>query len=196
MDGSYSSGSVGGVLQFSPLEVRLNLHSLEGLSLHPLYRVSPSNYISALYLYRWTPHHASTSSQAAVRLWRMSGTLKYFLADLEGFFNINSRVFVVAIAALFGVPKILFVSCSSDILTCAPRPISEYDAAESKNAVVLVGLGGLVHPVLSSSLRILKVLKTRFFPAGATYHLPFGALPKPVLPVLPPIVFCLVASFM
>ena len=81
----------------------------------------------------------------------MSGTLNAFLADLGSFFNINSRVSVVAIAALFGVPRILFVSCSSDILTCAPRPISEYDAAESKKAVVLVGLGGLIQLGRSSS---------------------------------------------
>ena len=68
------------------------------------------------------------------------------LAALGTFFNSNSRVSIVTIAALFGVPRILFVSCSYDILTCAPRPISEYDAAESKKAVVLVGLGGLVQP--------------------------------------------------
>ena len=74
----------------------------------------------------------------------MSGTLKVFLAALGSFFNINSKVSVVTIAAFFGVPRILFVSYSSANLTCAPRPMSEYDAAESKNAVVIVGLGGLV----------------------------------------------------
>ena len=126
----------------------------------------------------------------------MSGILKAFLTALGSFFNIDSRVSVVTIAALFGVPRILFVSCSSDILTCAPRPISDYDAAESKKAVVIVGLGGLVQPGRSSSLRILKVLKTRLFPAGAPCHFPFGALPKPAFAVLPPMVFCLVASFM
>ena len=119
-----------------------------------------------------------------------------FLADLGFFFNINSRVSVVTIAALFGVPRILFVSCSSDILTCDTRPISEYNAAESKKDVVLVGLGGLVKPGRLSSLRIIKVLKTRLFPAGAPCHFPFGALPKPAFAMLPPIVFCLVASFM
>ena len=108
----------------------------------------------------------------------MSGTLKFFLAALGVFFNINSRVYVVTIAALFGLPRILFVSCSSDILTCVPRPISEYDATESKNAVVVLGLGGLVQLGSSSSLRILKVLKTRLFPAGAPCHFPFGAFPK------------------
>ena len=127
------------MLHFSPLEVRLNLHSLEGLSLYPQERVSPSNSISALCLYRWTPHPASTISQAGIRLWGMSGTLKAVLAALGSFFNINARVSDVTIAALFGVPRILFVSCSSAFLTCAPRPISGYDADESKKAVVLVG---------------------------------------------------------
>ena len=88
------------------------------------------------------------------------------------------------------------VFCCSCILMCAPRPIQEYDAAESKNAVVLVGLGGLVQPGCSLSLRILKVLKTRLLPAGAPCHFPFGAFLKPVFAVLPPIVFCLVASFL
>ena len=106
------------MLQFSPLEVRLNLHSLEGFSLHPRYRVSPSNSISALFLYRWTPHPASTSLQSAIRLWGVSGTLNAFLADLGSFFNGKSRVSVATIAALFGVPRILFVSCVSDTLTC------------------------------------------------------------------------------
>ena len=112
------------------------------------------------------------------------------------FFNLNSRVSVVTIAALFGVPRILFVSYSSDFLTCAPRPISEYNASGSNKAVVLVGLSGLVHPGHLSSLRILKVLKTRLFHAGAPCHFPFGAFPKPAFAVLPPIVFYLLASFM
>ena len=93
---------MGGVLHFSPLEVRLNLHSLEGLSLHPRYRVSPSKSISALCLYRWTPNPALTSSQAVIRLWGMYGTLNAFLAALGSFFNINSRVSVVRISALLG----------------------------------------------------------------------------------------------
>ena len=74
----------------------------------------------------------------------MSGSLNAFLASLGGFFNSNSRVYVVTIAALFGVPRILFVSCVSDILTCAPRPISEYEAAEYKKALVLVVLWGFI----------------------------------------------------
>ena len=36
----------------------------------------------------------------------MSGTLNAFLAALGSFFNSNSRVSVVKIAALFGVPRI------------------------------------------------------------------------------------------
>ena len=80
----------------------------------------------------------------------MSGTLNAFLAALGSFFKSNLRVSVVTIEDLFGVPRILFVYWVSDILTCAPRPMSEYDAAESKNAVVLVVLRGLVQPGCSS----------------------------------------------
>ena len=83
------------MLGFSPLGVRLNLNCLEVLSLHPRYRVSLSNSISALCLYRLTHVlHQLTH--------RMSGTLKAFLAALGSFFNINSRVYVVTIAALVG----------------------------------------------------------------------------------------------
>ena len=88
----------------------------------------------------------------------MSGTLNTFLAALGSFFKNNSRVYVATIDALFGVPRILFVSFSLDILMCAPRPISDYDAAESNKAVLLVGLRELVHQGRLSSLRILKVL--------------------------------------
>ena len=64
----------------------------------------------------------------------MSVTLNSFLAALGSFFKSYLRVSVVTIASLFGVPRILFVSCVSDILTCAPHPIIEYDSAESKKA--------------------------------------------------------------
>ena len=72
----------------------------------------------------------------------MSGTLNSFLAASGSLFKSNSRVSVVTIAALFGMPRVLFVSWVSDILTCDPRPIIEYEAAESKKAVVLVLFGG------------------------------------------------------
>ena len=52
----------------------------------------------------------------------MSGTVKAFLAALGSLFYIISRVSVVTIAALVGVPSILFVSCSLDIFTCARVP--------------------------------------------------------------------------
>ena len=55
----------------------------------------------------------------------MSGTLNDFLAASGIFFKSNSRVSVVTIAALFGVPRVLFVSWVSDILTCVLHPISE-----------------------------------------------------------------------
>ena len=62
----------------------------------------------------------------------VSGTLNAFLAASGSFFKSNSRVSIVTIAALFGVPRVSFVSWVSDILICAPRPISEYEAAESR----------------------------------------------------------------
>ena len=88
----------------------------------------------------------------------MSGTLNVFLAASVRLFKSYLRVSVVTIAALFWVPRVLFFSWVSDSLTCAPCPISEYEAAESKKAVVLVVFGGLVQPGGSSSLKILIVL--------------------------------------
>ena len=126
----------------------------------------------------------------------MSVILNAFHAAFESLFKSNLRVSVVAISALFGVPRILFVSWVSDILTCVPCPISEYEAAESKKAVGLVLFGGLVQPGGLSSLKILIVLETRLFPAGLPCHFPFGALPNPAFALLLPIVFCLVASFL
>ena len=81
-------------------------------------------------------------------------------------------------------------------MTCAPHPISEYEAVESKKAVVLVVFGGLIQPGGLSSLKIFIVLDTRLFPAGLPCYLPFGALPNPVFALLLPIVFCLVASLL
>ena len=126
----------------------------------------------------------------------MSGILNVFLAASGSFFKSNLRVSGVTIAALFGVPRVLFDSWVSDILTCAQRPISEYESAESKKAVVLVVFGGLVQPGGSSSLKILIVLETRLFPAGSPGHFPFGALPNTVFVLLPPIVLCIVASLL
>ena len=126
----------------------------------------------------------------------MYGTLNAFLADYGNFFKSNSMVSVVTISALFGVPRVLFVSRVSDFLTCAPRPINEYEAAESKKAVVLVVFGGLVQPGGFSSLKILIVLETRLFTAGLPCHFPFGAFPNPAFALLPPIVLYLIASLL
>ena len=126
----------------------------------------------------------------------MSGTLNAFLADSGSFFKSNSRVSVVTIEALFGVPRVLFVSWVFDFLTCAPHHISEYKAAESKKAVLLLVFGGFVQPDGSSSLKILIVLETRLFPAGLPCHFPFVAFPNPAFILLPPIVLCCVASLL
>ena len=109
----------------------------------------------------------------------MSGTLNAVFAASRSFFKSNLRVSVVTIAVLFGMPRILFVSWVYDFLTCAPRLISDYEAAESKKAVVLLVFGGLVQPGGLSSLKILIVLETRLFPAGLPCHFPFGACPNP-----------------
>ena len=106
------------------------------------------------------------------------------------------QVCVVSLTLTLEFLLLLFPPCLGYLGFYFFRVLALYRVAESKKAVVLLGLGGLVQLGRSSSLRILKVLKTRLFPAGAPCHFPFGALPKPAFAVLPPIVFCLVASFM
>ena len=119
----------------------------------------------------------------------MYGTLNAFLAASGSFFKSNSRVSVVTIVDLFGVPRVLFVSWVSAFLTCAM-------SAESKKAVVLLLFGGLVQPSGSSSLKIIIVLEARLLPAGLTYHFPFGAFPNPAFILLLTILSCRVASFL
>ena len=125
----------------------------------------------------------------------MSVTLDDFLAAYWSFFKSNSRVSVVTITALFGVPRFLFVFWVPDFWTCAPRPISEYEAVQSKKAAVLLVLEGLVYTGGLSSLKILIVLETRLFTAGLPCHFPFGSFLNPAFILLSPIVSCLVASF-
>ena len=53
---------------------------------------------------------------------------------------------MVVIVFLLGVPNVLLGSRTSGILHAALRPSRERDAAESRKAVLLFTLGGLVQP--------------------------------------------------
>ena len=79
---------------------------------------------------------ASHNSLTATKLCEIDGTLYAFLAAGGSFGSSNSTVWVVAMEAPFGMPNILFFSCTCAILHSAFCPSSEIDAAESMNAVV------------------------------------------------------------
>ena len=104
----------------------------------------------------------------------------------------------------FGVPSVLFLSCTAATLHTAFIPKSVRDAAESKNAVVVSYWLGLVQPggtVCMFSSVLLDVLFTtpHVSPAGTPRHLrsdPFGAYPNPALIMLPPMGLLRVASFL
>ena len=65
----------------------------------------------------------------------MSGTLNAFLAASGSLLISNSRVSVVIIVVLLGVPRVWFFSCMVDLLHAELRPMIEIDAAVSKKAV-------------------------------------------------------------
>ena len=102
----------------------------------------------------------------------------------------------------FGVPSVLFRSCTAATLQTAFIPKSVRDAAESKNAVVVSNCLGLVQPggsvcFLSSVLLDVLFITPHISPAGSPRHLRsdlFGAFPKPALTMLPPIGLLRVAS--
>ena len=79
---------------------------------------------------------ASHSSLTATKLCEIVGTQKAFLAAGGSLGSSNSTVWVVAMEAPFGMPKISFFSCTCAILHSAFWPSSEIYAAESMNAVV------------------------------------------------------------
>ena len=93
----------------------------------------------------------------------------------------------------FGVPRVLFLSCTAATLQMAFIPKSVSDAAESKKAVVDSYDFGLVQPggsVCIDSSVLLDALFTtpHMSPAGAPRHFrsdPFGANPKPAFITLP-----------
>ena len=102
----------------------------------------------------------------------------------------------------FGVPSILFLSCTAETLQTAFIPKSVSDAAESKKAVVVLYSLGLAQPggsvCMCSSFSLDVLLITpHISPAGSPRHLrsePFGAFPKPAFTMLPPIGLLHVAS--
>ena len=143
------------------------------------------------------PHHLSTNSLAAIRLWGRSGTRKDFLASSGIFYISNSRVSVVIIDPLLGAPIVFLGSYTSALLYTTFRPTRETDAADSKKVVFLFIFGGLVQTGGSSSSQIFMVLFTMFyFPASSHRHFPLGGFPNTALNFLPPMVFWSVASFL
>ena len=94
-----------------------------------------------------------------------------------------------------GVPIETLGSCTSASLQYASRPSRESDAAVSKNAVVVLGLGGLVQPGSKSYSISFTLLTALSASAGSPRHFPFGLLPNPAWNFLPPIVFWQVLSF-
>ena len=122
---------------------------------------------------------------------------KGFYYLLWYFFNNNSRVSVVNIFCLLGVPNVLLGSCTSDILHAALRTSRERDTAESRKVVLLFTLVGLVQPGEFFSWHVFNILFTMFVsPVGLPYHFPLGFSPYPVFAVIPPIVFWRIAYFL
>ena len=76
----------------------------------------------------------------------MSGTLKASLASSGSLDNSSSSVSVVMIVPLLGVPNVMFGFCIVALLHSAFLPISDFDAAVSRNAVLFCAFGGLLQP--------------------------------------------------
>ena len=121
-------------------------------SLQPLYSVSPSNSISPKYLLRYMLHPASTSSGPESRLWGSSSTVNPVLALSGSLFILNLIVSVVFTGTAAGVSSSLFFSCIIALSAAAPFARHVTDAAVSKKAHVLFGLGGGAQPNVLSSL--------------------------------------------
>ena len=104
----------------------------------------------------------------------------------------------------FGVPRVLFLSCTAATLQTAFIPKSVRDAAESKNAVVVSNGFGLAQPggsvcFFSSVLIDVLFITPHISPAGSPRHLrsdPLGVCPNPAFTMLPPIGLLRVASFL
>ena len=123
----------------------------------------------------WQP--ASISSAAAIRLCGMSGTLKARLARSGNLFRSRVSVCVVIILLpLLGVPREKFCSCIFASAASASFPKQETDAAQSSNAVVRFGLGGLVQPggSLWQTFKSIELFATIDSPAGTPRQLAFA----------------------
>ena len=97
------------------------------------------------------------------------------LSASPGSLFIGTRtVSVVAMGTLLGVPRVLLGSCTGARSTLALLPKQESDAAESRNAVVLLGWGGFVQLGESPS-HLYIVFFAMSSPAGLHPHLPVMA---------------------
>ena len=166
---SFSSSN--GVTLLPSSGVMLNLHSLDGWFCHPFYRVSPSYSISAPCLSKWSWHPASTSSAPKIMLCGSLGTWYAVLAYAGSFFIASSNVFFVLIGTAAGVSNSLFCFCIFATIHFARSPMHDMEAAVSRNAVVLLGLGGGRSQGFLSATFI--VLLTMSPPAGPHRHSPF-----------------------
>ena len=96
-----------------------------------------------------------------------------------------------------GVPNVQLGSCTYDIMHAALSLSIDRDAAESRKAMLLVTLGGLVQPGEFISWHVFNKLLTMFVSTdGPPCHFLLGLFPYPAFSVLPPMVFLRVAYFL
>ena len=89
----------------------------------------------------WTLHPASTNYETATRLWGMLSTLKALLAVNGSFFGFNCRLSVVWIGMCEGVLSDMFDYCIITMSHAAYFCRIDVDAAQSRYAIVLFGVG-------------------------------------------------------
>ena len=171
------------------------------LSLHPQRTISPLNSTSTPCFVKRTLQPALQSVATARRLFVIPGHLCATLAAGGSLSRRRSSVSVVFIVSPFGMESDL-ASCCSLAWRAAARAVRRVmDAAESRRVVLFIfgGMTGLAQPEDKVSvtliLLIIKVgVKLQRSSAGLRRHNLLGALPKPAFHVLPPMVFCWVAS--
>ena len=119
----------------------------------------------------------------------MLGPRNALLTVFGSFARRSSNVLMVVVLSFDRVPRDTLGSFTLAMLQYVLRPGRESDAAVSKDAVVVRGLGGLVQPGLNSCSISLTLLT--MFPSSAEspHHFPLGLLPNPACNFLPLIVF-------